>query len=353
MNNALILDSKEIEQIIQFYGLNYIMDEIIKKTETEIFNYSDDNIKIPKRDGFNYTSPEIGLVEWMPVYQTGKEVTIKLVGYHPQNPNKYNVPTVMSTISQYNTTTGQLNGVIDGVLSTALRTGAASAIATKYLANKDQCETIGLIGCGVQSITQLHAISRLFDIKKVLYYDIDADINNSFAERAEFLRLDADFKKSTIDEIAAQSDIICTATSIGIGEGPLFEAIEPKEHLHINAVGSDFPGKVEVPMDILTRSFICPDFVEQALVEGECQLLGEERIDADLKELVKHPETYEAFKSKLSVFDSTGWALEDHVTFNIFMECAKTLGIGKEFSVEADPINPYNFLEPVALEMEG
>ena len=70
----------------------------------------------------------------MPVYKKGKEVVIKVVGYHPHNPGKFNLPTILSSISSYDTTTGHLKGIADGVLLTALRTGAASAVASKVMA---------------------------------------------------------------------------------------------------------------------------------------------------------------------------------------------------------------------------
>ena len=83
------------------------------------------SIKIPARSGFNYNVPQLGLIEWMPLYQVGSKVTIKIVGYHPKNPKIFGLPTILSSISQYDTITGHLLGLADGVLLTALRTGAA------------------------------------------------------------------------------------------------------------------------------------------------------------------------------------------------------------------------------------
>jgi ornithine cyclodeaminase/alanine dehydrogenase-like protein (mu-crystallin family) len=287
----------------------------------------------------------------MPLYQIGSKVTIKIVGYHPENPDRYGFPTILSSISQYDTNTGHLSGIADGVLLTALRTGAASAIATRHLAHQ-KSKVLGLIGCGAQAVTQLHAIARVFDIETILFYDKDPQTMASFPERVDALQLNAEFKPGSIDAVVTSSDILCTATSIATHEGPLFSDLNTKPHLHINAVGSDFPGKVEIPMDFIDQSFLCPDFIEQALKEGECQRLTPDRIDADLSMITRSPGKYDSFKHKRTVFDSTGWALEDHVIMNIFIEYARTLGIGTSLDLEfipEDSKNPYHFIRETHL----
>jgi len=100
-------------------------------------------------------------------------------------------------------------------------------------------------------------------------------------------------------------------------------------------------------MDIIDRSFLCPDFIDQALIEGECQRVTADRIDADLPTIVRRPKHFTNFKNKISVFDSTGWALEDHVIMNIFMDHASRLKIGMEVELEfipEDSKNPYQFI---------
>ena len=151
------------------------------------------------------------LVEWMPIHEQGKEVVIKLVGYHPMNPKFYGVPTIVSTISKYETRTGHLAGLMDGVVATSMRTGAASAVAAKHLAHADST-VLGLIGCGAQAVTQLHGLSRVFDLTKVYYYDIDPETVGSFRERCAALELELQFEPLSIDTIIRDSDIVCTAT---------------------------------------------------------------------------------------------------------------------------------------------
>ena len=276
---------------------------------------------------------------------------IKVVGYHPGNPDKYNLPTILSTLSAYDTATGHLLGLMDGVLLTALRTGAASAIASVLLADPAS-KILGLIGCGAQSVTQLHALSRNFDFEKVLIYDTDQTAMSSFQDRCLALDLELEIAYSTIEEIVTTSDILCTATSVEVGKGPLFSDMETKPSLHINAVGADFPGKVELPLGLLEKSFISPDFREQAVIEGECQQLDREKIGPDLVEVAQNHQQYIHVQKQLSVFDSTGWALEDQVVMELFLEYASSLGLGKEIEIEfmpEDAKNPYHFIEALAI----
>jgi len=348
-NKTLVLSSFDIQEILRHFGVDWTMLTLAERLRIAINNYDPQKISIPVRSGFHYEKPQSGLIEWMPLYHQddqGGKVLIKVVGYHPSNPSKFNLPTIISTISEYDTNSGHLCAVIDGVLATAIRTGAASAVASKLMAHP-KSSTLGLIGCGTQAVTQLHAISLCFKIERVLIYDIDRNASTSFEKRCSALNLDIDFVSTNIEEIVTNSDILCTATSIEIGAGPLFSNIETKPHLHINAVGSDFPGKVEIPFDLLQECFVCPDFIEQAIVEGECQQLEKKDIGAGLAEVAQNSDKYAYLQNERSVFDSTGWALEDKIVMDLFLDCASELGLGQEMEIEhlsSDTKNPYYFI---------
>ncbi|MEZ5039496.1 MAG: ornithine cyclodeaminase family protein [Saprospiraceae bacterium] len=347
---TLILRPSDVQQIIQYVGPDTLMDILIQRMFHSFESFDDQETIIPIRSGFNYEKPTVGLVEWMPLYKQGEQVVIKIVGYHPNNPEKYGLPTIVSTISAYDTSTGHLSGLTDGVLLTALRTGAASAVASQLLAHPDSA-VLGLIGCGAQAVTQLHALSRIFKLKKVFFYDIDPEVVQSFPDRCAALDLDLVFVPTNIKEVVRQAEILCTATSIDVGAGPLFELLETQPTLHVNAVGSDFPGKTELPKSLLEKSFVCPDFLEQAVKEGECQQLSAEHIGPSILDVIRNREQYTYVQNQRSVFDSTGWALEDQVVMDLFLEYATELGLGLEVAIESvqeDAKNPYHFLNKVA-----
>lgn len=346
IKKTLILTPADVQYIMQHIGPDHLMDDLIGRLTKAFKSFDSTQTHIPIRSGFNYEEPAPGLIEWMPLYQKGDQIVIKVVGYHPDNPSQLGLPTIISTISSYDTTTGHLVGLADGVLLTALRTGAASAVASRCLAKPDSTQ-LGLIGCGAQAVTQLHALSRVFDLKKVLFYDEDKAAMASLPARCAALNLAIDFEAADMPTVVAEADILCTATSIDVGEGPLFDELDTQAHLHVNAVGSDFPGKVELPVSLLKQSFVCPDFIDQALKEGECQQLSREQISAGLLEVIQNEEKFQHVLNERTVFDSTGYALEDQVVMNLFLDYAKELGRGQEVSIEGlqeDAKNPYHFL---------
>lgn len=334
----------DVALIVDTVGLDALMDEMIERLTEAIVSFDETRTVVRTRDGFHYHEPNVGLVEWMPVLQTGEAATVKMVGYHPHNPEMHQLPTILSTISVYETATGHLSGLADGTFLTALRTGAASAVASRVLA-RPSSNVVGLVGCGAQSITQLHALLRLFPIEQVLIADSkQANIDSFNGRTAEFMPDGVVIKPVPLETIMENADIVCTSTSVEIDEGPLFDDLPTKPWLHINAVGSDFPGKVELPASLLRRALVCPDVREQAVKEGECQLLAAEEIGPSLAHVVAHPGAYESWQEDLTVFDSTGWALGDQVAMKLLLHYADALDVGTEVALEDigdDPLDPY------------
>ena len=99
--------------------------------------------------------------------------------------------------------------------------------------------------------------------------------------------------------------------------------------------------------NLLQKCFVGPDFIEQAIVEGECQQLEKKDIGASLVEVAQNSDKYAYLQNQRSVFDSTGWALEDKVVMDLFLECASELGLGQELEIEhipGDTKSPYDFV---------
>lgn len=339
--NTLVLTRKDLTEIVKTLGRDALMDEVLLELARVLKEHDDARTQIPKRQGFTYEKPRPGVLEWMPVMSASRQVVVKVVSYNPGNPTDAGLPTIVSTISMYDCSTGHLVALMDGILLTALRTGAASATATRILARSGS-STVGLIGCGAQAVTQIHALSRVMRIQRVLFFDTDPAALASFPRRTGFLGLKMD--SAPPDVVAREADVLCTATSVEVGKGPVFEDRDLKPWIHVNAVGSDLPGKIELPLSLLKRSLVCPDFVEQALVEGESQQLDVSALGPSLPELVKNQALFEEHRDRPTVFDSTGYALEDMVAAEIVLAHARNMGLGREIAVEgilADPRNPY------------
>ena len=341
---TLIISPQDVMELVKRVGLDTLMDRMIAGL-TEAFKEVNRNQgELRSRDGF-VKKPSCACVEWMPyMRKTDQSVTIKVVAYQPDNIQTVGIPTVLATTSLYDFNTGHLVALSDAVILTAMRTGAASAIASKILARPDSA-TIGLVGAGAQAVSQLHALSRVFPLQEALVYDINRDVARSFSSRVAFLGLP--IRVCSLDELERNADIICTATSVGEAADPVIAGKNLKPHVHINAVGADIKGKTELPLSLLKQSFVCPDFPEQALVEGECQQLQIDEIGSSLMEMIERPEDFHPYRERQTVFDSTGLALEDHVALEIMHELVQAHGLGQRLQLEYypnDPYNPYEFV---------
>jgi ornithine cyclodeaminase/alanine dehydrogenase-like protein (mu-crystallin family) len=156
--------------------------------------------------------------------------------------------------------------------------------------------------------------------------------------------------ETPIELIVPNVDVLCTATSIAVGEGPLFAKSMTRDGIHVNAVGSDFPGKVEIPPELLQASVVIPDFAAQALAEGECQQLDDTQVGPELYTVLQGEGT-DALRRVRTVFDSTGWALEDLIAMEALVEWSGELGLGSEIQLECippDPKNPYRLADGTA-----
>lgn len=344
--HSLFLQSSDIEKIVSETGFDALMDLLIARLREAILSLDSSQATIPVRDGLQY-GQQNGLLEWMPVYLEGQGAAIKIVGYHPTNPNQRNLPSVISSIGVYDTQSGHLLGLVDGTFLTALRTGAMTAIASQVLAKPDS-RRLCLVGCGAQAVTQVHALSRIYQFERIYAYDIDSATVASLESRLSFLGMPIQVIKAAELEDALQvSDIVCTATSAAPGSGAVIEDFNGVNGLHVNAVGSDFIGKVELPLSMLKRGCVVPDFREQAMREGECQQLSPTEVGPDLLELLQQSERYSHLRNELTVFDSTGWAFADYVNANLFIELAHELKVGTRMQLECIPTdskNPYSFI---------
>ena len=180
----------DIRTIVRDVGIDGLMDEVIARLTEVCKDFDPDAYAIPVRGGFDYRCPDLGLLEWMPALEISRSATLKVVGYHPANPRRRALPSILSTTLSFDTSSGHLAALMDGTFATALRTGAASAVASRVLAARDS-RVLGLVGCGAQAVTQLHGLSRVFDLDQVLVYDIEAGAAASFAGRVKPLGLDS------------------------------------------------------------------------------------------------------------------------------------------------------------------
>ncbi|SDD36515.1 ornithine cyclodeaminase family protein [Actinokineospora iranica] len=338
-----LLGQDDLGRILQVIGRDELMRRMIDRLGAELAELGrGGRAETPARSGFTRAGDAPGVIELMPHREAGSSVTVKTISYSPRNPRSFGLPTIVGTISRIDEATGRLVALADGVLLTAVRTGAASAVASRLLAAPESTR-LGLIGAGAQAVTQAHALSQVFALDSVLVADVDPAAAAGFAERIDFLGLRVEVAQPR--RVLAESDIVCTATSVPVGTGPVVEDGPHPGHLHVNSIGSDEVGKTELPVTLLRRAFVCVDHRGQAEREGESQQLSPDEIGPTLGHLCAHPAEAARHRSGLTVFDSTGFAFEDHVALDVFLAVAEELGLGTKLAIEHHPENaldPYS-----------
>jgi len=264
--------------------------------------------------------------------QTGDDwdaAGVKWVNSHPNNRARHALPTVMGTMIYSDPETAFPLAIMDGTTLTTRRTGAAAAVATDHLAVRD-ARTLGLVGAGVQSHAQLDAILTVRPIETVIVADADADRAREFVEAVSD-RVTA--RVGSIAEAAA-CDVLSTVTPV---EEPIVETVG--DHTHVNAVGADAAGKHELADDLLTSAKIVVDDREQCVHSGEINVpysegvLTDDDIHATLGEVIVGEATSRTDADGVTVFDSTGLAIQDVAAAHVAYERAAAAGAGVSFDL--------------------
>ena len=275
----------------------------------------------------------------MPAYiEKLNMASVKIVNSHPKNPSEKGLPTVMAVIELIDPDTGFPLAIMDGTYITAMRTMAASIVAIKYLAKKD-FSVIGLVGAGVQGQTQAKSILEYFNgqIEKFKIYDI-------ISEKAERLcrELSEKFSNVSIEAVDSarkaveNSDIVITLTP---SRKPYVKYDWVSSGTHFNCMGADAPGKQEVDPKILLNAKIIVDDREQAIHSGEINvpiskgILKPDDIYAELGEIIAGLKPGRENDEELTVFVSTGLAIQDTATAYIAYKKAIEQNIGRKINL--------------------
>lgn len=258
----------------------------------------------------------------MPSYMEGA-AGVKWVNSHPDNPAKHSLPSVMGTYILSDPKSAAPLAIMDATWLTAMRTGAAGGVASKHLATKNP-KSIGFVGCGVQARVLLAAHQALFSNVELRMADVSADAAARFAK-------EAGGKVTSVDEAVA-SDIVCASTP---GRVPVITKAAVRAGTHINAMGADAPGKQEIEGAVLTRSKVFIDDWDQATHSGEVNVplhkgeYAQESITGTLGEVIAG-KVAGRLADEVTIFDSTGLAVQDLALARVIYAKARELGRGLE-----------------------
>ncbi len=323
---TLLLGQNEVRKLIN-------IKQAISAVEEAFGEYGRGRARMPAKIYLNLPKFR-GDFRAMPAYvDKFKLATLKWVNAHPLNPTR-GLPAVMAVIIVSDPKTGFPLCIMDGTLATSLRTGAGGAVAAKYLA-RARSSVVGLVGCGAQARTQLAALREIFSLKEIRVWG---------HEKKLIARFIHDMKKPGEQMIAAVSikecvggcDIVVTTTPSRV---PIVKSAWISPGTHINAIGADAPGKEELDPQLLKRARVVVDDYNQASHSGEINvpvakgIFKIKNIHATLGEVVAGKKRGRTSNAQITIFDSTGLAIQDVAVAGLVYRAALKNKTGRPISL--------------------
>jgi alanine dehydrogenase len=312
---TLILTNDEVTKFLS-------LPEVIEAVESAFKEKGLGRVQMPAKI-YLYYKKYGGDLRAMPSFLENLDVSaVKIVNVHPQNPAKNGLPTVMAVIVLIDPSTGAPLAIMGGTTITDMRTGAAGGVAAKYLARKDS-KAVGLVGAGAQARTQLMALLEVCEgLREVRVWSRSEETAKRFV--GDFQQVnESDVKvvsAVTVREAVEGADIVVTTTP---SRKPLVMNHMVSVGTHITCIGADAVGKEELDSAILQRAKIVVDDWAQASHSGEINvplsrgLIKRENVWAEIGEIVAGLKPGRQNLDEITVFTSTGLAVQDAVTAKI------------------------------------
>ncbi len=222
---------------------------------------------------------------------------------------------------------------MDSAEITIQRTGAATAVAAKYLANPHSRVCL-ICGCGTQGRIQLRALTRILPLERVFAWSRDNERAAAYGRSmSEELGIPV-LPSSDIASAMRQSDIVVTCTP---SRAPFIRKEDAHPGLFIAAVGADSPAKQELDADLVAASKIVADLRTQVVTVGETHhalevgLMTPDQIHAELGDIIAGKRPGRTDPTEIIIFDSTGTAMQDVAAAAAVYERARELGVGTEW----------------------
>jgi alanine dehydrogenase len=324
---TLLLTEEDVKQLLS-------MDGVMKAVESAFREKGLGHVQMPAKLYLFYSKYN-GDLRAMPSYLEELGVSaVKVVNVHPDNRAKYNLPTVMATIILIDPKNGAPLAIMGGTTITDMRTGAAGGVAAKYLARKDS-RVVGLVGAGAQARTQLMALLSLYgEVKEVRVWSRTkrtreayvAEMKPAYSNVAKIVAVE------NVKDAVEGADIVVTTT---LSRKPIVLSDWVENGTHFACIGADAPGKEELDPAILTRAKITVDDWEQASHGGEInvplskRIITRRNIWGEIGEVVAGLKPGRTSQDEITVFTSTGLAVQDAVTAELAYKKALAKRIGK------------------------
>lgn len=267
--------------------------------------------------------------------QLGKSYfAFKINGGFYQNTKLRGLPNIIGTIALCDGESGYPLAIMDSGEITRQRTAAAAAVAAKRLARSD-AEIITICGCGTQGRAQLSAMKWLLPIRKAYAFDVDARQREQFAAK---LSQELEIAVEPVAEpgpAVRKSDVAVTCTP---SRQPYLKVADVRPGTFIAAMGADSPEKQELDSSVLASSKLVVDILAQCEKVGELHhalesgVMSREQVHAELGEILAERKPGRTSRDEITVFDSTGTALQDVAAAAAVYEKALAANVGTRFN---------------------
>ncbi len=311
------------------------MGETIDILEAAFADLSNGKVVMPQRTTIP-ASDHGGLALFMPAYLKGMgALGAKVVTVYKDNPQKYDMATVLGTIILLDEKTGAPIAIMDGGFMTAMRTGGVAGLATRVLARKD-AQVHTMFGTGGMAKTHAWAVSNARNIKKLNLYSIDpVEKRSAFAESLkDVISCEIELARDA-EHAIREADIVTLITS---AKEPIIDGSWIKPGTHINGVGSHAPGMRELDTLTLKKSKVVCDLVDACKPEAGDFIIpikaGEyswDEIHGSLGDVITGKISGRENPGEITLFKSVGLAIQDISTASHVYRKAVEAGVGLDF----------------------
>jgi alanine dehydrogenase len=284
-------------------------------------------VPVQKRDGVTL---------FMPAYLAASDALgAKIVSVFSGNPAR-GLPLIHAVVLVLDAETGCPQAIMDGTYLTALRTGAASGVATDLLARPD-ARVAAIFGAGAQARTQLEAVCTVRSIDKAWVYDAVPERAAAYVEEMKRRGQpipSAILVASSPSQAVREADVVCTATT---STTPVFDDADLKPGVHINGIGAYTPEMQEVPAETVSRARVVVDSRSASLAEAgdliiplQKGLIGEADIQGEIGDVAASQIPGRQSAEEVTFFKSVGVAVQDVAVATLILRRSGELGLGIE-----------------------
>jgi alanine dehydrogenase len=240
-------------------------------------------------------------------------VAFKTNANFPHNGRRAGLPTIQGAVLLMDARTGTPLALLDSIEITIKRTGAATALAARYLA-RPESTTATICGCGAQGRIQLQALLHVLPIRRVFAWDADAQAAAVYAEQMSDKHGIEVVAVGDLASATLVSDVIATCTT---SSRPFLGSSAVRPGTFIAAVGADNPEKSELHPELMARAAVVADVLDQAVTMGDLHhavaagVMRKEDARAELGAVVSGAAPGRTRPEEIIVFDSTGTGIQD------------------------------------------